>query len=285
MSNPSLSQIKIGESSKDPSEDRVKDLSNTSVPTPFKVEYQALVQNQRDAEARVHKELAVFRVNRNREFFSCSVMEAVRIIRLHLKIEKEYLLFDDEERDRQGLESFKNYVNDKVRLKQKVEDVQAREIKEEKRERDQALRKKLLSSLIKAKTSFDEAQKLKLVSEEQKGEYRSDLVWGLLLLLLFFALALWFEILDPPQFKTSIFMLINFSLSFTGGLFLMSRGGNRWFRHKPSPPISPLSCNESDVKRLVYRARVLNPDEILEAEKMIQLLESYKPHDHWPFSH
>ena len=43
MSNPSLSEIKIGESSKDPSEDRVKDLSNTSVPTPFKVEHKALV--------------------------------------------------------------------------------------------------------------------------------------------------------------------------------------------------------------------------------------------------
>lgn len=283
MSNPSLSQIKIGESSKDPSEDRVKDLSNTSVPTPFKVEYQALVQNQRDAEARVHKELAVFRVNPNREFFSCSVMEAVRIIRLHLKIEKEYLLFDDKERDRQGLESFKNYVNDKVRLEQKVEDAQARKVKKEKREIDQTLRKKLLSSLIKAKTSFDEAQKLKLVSKEQKGEYRSDLVWGLLLL--FSALALWFAILNLPQLKTSIFMLIIFSVSFTGGLFFMSRGGDRWFRHKPSPPISPLSCNESDVKRLVYRAWVLNPDEIVEAEKMIQLLESYKPHDHWPFSH
>ena len=95
MSNPSLSEIKIGESSKDPSEDRVKDLSNTSVPTPFKVEYKALVHDQRAAEAKVHRALGKFRVNPNREFFKCSVMLAVWEIRRCLTLEKEYIYFDD----------------------------------------------------------------------------------------------------------------------------------------------------------------------------------------------
>jgi hypothetical protein len=95
MSNPSLSEIKIGESSKDPSEDRVKDLSNTSVPTPFKVEYKALVHDQRTAEAKVHRVLGKFRVSPNREFFNCSKMFAVNEIRRCVTLEKEYIYFDD----------------------------------------------------------------------------------------------------------------------------------------------------------------------------------------------
>ncbi|MDA8627987.1 GIY-YIG nuclease family protein [Pseudomonadales bacterium] len=95
MSNPSLSEIKIGESSKDPSGDRVKDLSNTSVPTPFKVEYKALVDGQQNVEVKIHKALAKFRVNPNREFFNCSVMDAVLLIRKKITIEKEYMYYNE----------------------------------------------------------------------------------------------------------------------------------------------------------------------------------------------
>ena len=117
MSNPSLSEIKIGESSKDPSEDRVKDLSNTSLPTPFKVEYKALVDDQRSAEALIHSALEKFRINPNREFFNCSVMDAVLLIRKKIAIEKEYIYYNEKKwlEEQQGVEAARqldefNYV-------------------------------------------------------------------------------------------------------------------------------------------------------------------------------
>ena len=68
MSSPSLSEIKFGDSSTDPSEDRVKDLSHTSLPTPLKVEYKALVDDKRSAEALIHSAVEKFRINPKREF-------------------------------------------------------------------------------------------------------------------------------------------------------------------------------------------------------------------------
>ena len=46
MTNPSMPNlVKIGVSDKDPEEHRVRELSNTSVPEPFKVEYYAFTRD------------------------------------------------------------------------------------------------------------------------------------------------------------------------------------------------------------------------------------------------
>lgn len=92
MSSPSIKPVKIGYSSKDPSVDRVQELSaSTGVPEPFKVLYKALVVNAEGVEAKVHKALTGARTSDNREFFDVGLEQAVRCIRTHAHIEKEYL--------------------------------------------------------------------------------------------------------------------------------------------------------------------------------------------------
>ena len=75
-------------SSKDPSGDRVRELSNTSVPTPFKVEYKALVEDADTCEKTIHQALSRYRVASNREFFDCNAPLAISTIRKLLKIER-----------------------------------------------------------------------------------------------------------------------------------------------------------------------------------------------------
>ena len=91
MSSPSIKPVKIGYSSKDPSVDRVQELSaSTGVPEPFKVLYKALVVNAEGVEAKVHRPDGA-RTSDNREFFDVGLEQAVRCIRTHAHIEKEYL--------------------------------------------------------------------------------------------------------------------------------------------------------------------------------------------------
>jgi ribosomal protein S27E len=82
MSNPSLADglIKIGKSDRDPEEFRKSELNSTGVPEPFKVEYSAYVQNHHELELEIHQHFAVQRPNKSREFFTCTIMEAISAI-------------------------------------------------------------------------------------------------------------------------------------------------------------------------------------------------------------
>ena len=81
LNNPSMKLLKIGQSSKDPS-DRAVELSQaTGVPTPFKIEYIALVESYQEVERNVHRLLNSHRINPQREFFECSVNEAVQAVK------------------------------------------------------------------------------------------------------------------------------------------------------------------------------------------------------------
>jgi hypothetical protein len=81
LSNPSLKYLKVGQSSKDP-QGRASELSQaTGVPTPFEIEYSALVDEYQRVERDVHLLLAKNRINPQREFFDCSVREAVEAIK------------------------------------------------------------------------------------------------------------------------------------------------------------------------------------------------------------
>ena len=90
MSNPSFNdeRIKIGISVSDPTQ-RKKELYSTGVPEPFKVEYYALVEDYENIEKVVHQELIDKRPNKNREFFNCSIEEAVFSIKYNAKIISE----------------------------------------------------------------------------------------------------------------------------------------------------------------------------------------------------
>ena len=82
MSNPAFPNLlKIGKSKKDPTTDRVNELNQTGVPEPFKVEYYAFVEDEDYLERVVHEELASQRPNKNREFFSVKLQDAIRTIR------------------------------------------------------------------------------------------------------------------------------------------------------------------------------------------------------------
>ena len=82
MSNPAFSgeRVKIGRTDKDPAKYRVKELSDTSIPEPFKCEYWALVDNPVKVEKRVFKVLQKFRPNPKREFFDVPIPDAIAAI-------------------------------------------------------------------------------------------------------------------------------------------------------------------------------------------------------------
>jgi hypothetical protein len=86
VSNPAMSgMVKVGFSLKDGKEERPEKrpngLDNTSVPLPFIVEYAAIVENADTREDCAHARLEHCRVRRLREFFYCTVAEAIAAIR------------------------------------------------------------------------------------------------------------------------------------------------------------------------------------------------------------
>lgn len=81
MSNPCMPGIlKIGKT-KDESEIRAKQLSSsTGIPLPFKVEYIFECYNSYGLEQEIHERLKSHRVTGNREFFTASLNESIKVI-------------------------------------------------------------------------------------------------------------------------------------------------------------------------------------------------------------
>ncbi len=93
-SSPGL--VKIGFTRRD-SEARAKELSSdTGVPTPFIVEYELLTETPLACERMIHQEMILQRVNENREFFRCSVNEAIQAVR---KVAGDQILFERSRND------------------------------------------------------------------------------------------------------------------------------------------------------------------------------------------
>jgi hypothetical protein len=75
LSNPGLPGLyKIGETSKS-AEKRLKQLNNTSIPFPYKVEFSKKVINSRDSEKEVHDYFKPYRVNTKKEFFNAQLQD------------------------------------------------------------------------------------------------------------------------------------------------------------------------------------------------------------------
>lgn len=74
--------IKIGITTDQPLEMRVKQLDVTSTPLPFEVYYAAEVPDARKVERSIHDAFDDFRVRSNREFFTVSPERVVPIIKL-----------------------------------------------------------------------------------------------------------------------------------------------------------------------------------------------------------
>lgn len=92
MINPSLpNYVKIGKTTREPSE-RAKELSSaTGVPTPFILVYYKLFKDCNKAESVIHTyfEEKGARVSGNREFFEVSTNEAIDMINFYFKIEED----------------------------------------------------------------------------------------------------------------------------------------------------------------------------------------------------
>ena len=96
FSNISMPEIyKIGFTERKPHE-RANELSNTSSPTPFKVEYSLLVEEPSLIESEIHQEFIDYRVSENREFFKIDLQYAIRFIetKFNEKTKKIILLED-----------------------------------------------------------------------------------------------------------------------------------------------------------------------------------------------
>jgi hypothetical protein len=71
--------VKIGFTERGEVQRRVDELSmSSSVPLPFSVEHEVVVEDPRKFEALIHRELKRFRVSPDREFFQIDVDEAIR---------------------------------------------------------------------------------------------------------------------------------------------------------------------------------------------------------------
>jgi len=105
LSNESLDGlVKIGFSTKDP-QSRAKELSgDTGVPTPFIVEYEMLVEDPHSCEQRAHALLDDKRVNQRREFFHCSVNDAIESAKQCVDSEIIFEKFRDEPEGRMTAE-------------------------------------------------------------------------------------------------------------------------------------------------------------------------------------
>ncbi|HXG80964.1 MAG TPA: GIY-YIG nuclease family protein [Sphingomicrobium sp.] len=102
MSNASFgSRIKIGKSDRDPIHRRAE-LSSTSVPEPFVLEYAAEVDDHHVAERKIHASLRHCRPNRGREFFEIPIPEAIALIRQSCAIINERVHYKSPEEIRRA---------------------------------------------------------------------------------------------------------------------------------------------------------------------------------------
>ncbi len=150
MSNPSFSdgRIKIGKSQSDPSSFRKKELYSTGVPEPFVVEYYAFVQDYNNAEKKIHKRLSKFRPNKDREFFSIEIPEAIIKIR-ELCIIKYEEVFYKSPHEIEQIEKEKRFqLEMELREKERIATLENKKIEEQKKEEEEKRKKE---NLIKIK--------------------------------------------------------------------------------------------------------------------------------------
>jgi hypothetical protein len=136
LSNTSMPKLlKIGKTERDPTEFRVNELYTTGVPTPFKVEYFAYVNDHHRLERILHSRFESQRINLGREFFQISVEEAVIVLRQSTQVLKEKLFYKTEKEINEELKRKERHVkNEEDRLinNKKIKALEEEKIKIEK---------------------------------------------------------------------------------------------------------------------------------------------------------
>lgn len=136
LSNTSMPKLlKIGKTERDPTEFRVNELYTTGVPTPFKVEYFAYVNDHHRLERILHSRFESQRINLGREFFQITVEEAVIVLRQSTQVLKEKLFYKTEKEINEELKRKERHVkNEEDRLinNKKIKALEEEKIKIEK---------------------------------------------------------------------------------------------------------------------------------------------------------
>jgi len=138
MSNPSFSNglLKIGKSTRNPSF-RKDELDSTGVPEPFKIEYFVLVEDHDATELLIHKKLKDFRPHNRREFFNCSVPQAILTIQENAVIIEPDTVYQSPEK----IEKEKRkQAEEKIKQRRLEEENKRQELKEREEEYKRRLR-------------------------------------------------------------------------------------------------------------------------------------------------
>ncbi len=178
MSNPDHAKLKIGMTDRDPEKYRVKELSNTSVAEDYSVEYWALVEDETDIERKVHRHFDDQRPNKNREFFTCSIGEAISAIQTisgETRRDEQNNYAKYEEYKRQQEEQERRQREEEERLeKQRLEEERLEKLRiemeeqERKRVKEEQKRKRLEEERLERLRIEEEEQARKRVKEEQE---------------------------------------------------------------------------------------------------------------------
>lgn len=95
ISSPSLPNlVKVGVSRRESPWTRVKELSSSSLPIPFKAHCFVFSDDCFELESAVHKYFDAQRVNKDREFFAITPQQAIDVLKDHFKVDIWYV--DDE---------------------------------------------------------------------------------------------------------------------------------------------------------------------------------------------
>jgi hypothetical protein len=176
MSNPAMPGfLKICCSSKEPKRDRVRELSReTGVPTPFKVEYQALVDDELKEEAKLHQYFASNRVSGKEFFTGVDPSEIIGVAHrlCQIKYEDNFFVSPEEQK--------------------------AKEAKAKCREADELRRKQAAQEKVEIENAEKKKQE-KQLRRQQAEEDRKDLYWLIPLLLAAGAYGVWYYNEYPAQ--------------------------------------------------------------------------------------
>lgn len=157
--------IKVGKTTKHTSR-RMSELYSTGVPTPFELEFSAMVNNCDFSEKAAHKILSNYRVAGNREFFKISVKKALELI---LPVIGSYKIVDVKESH--GIEQICRELAYRENQRREIE--LARRIarqREDERRSDERLSKR---KSIQEKILFEEQKLGRLGSRPLKKELSS----------------------------------------------------------------------------------------------------------------
>jgi len=241
--------IKVGKTTTHPSQ-RMAELHSTGVPTPFELEFSAIVDDCEKREKSAHRALSKFRIKSNREFFKIQTKSALEIILP--KLGTFQLDFTKKSHNIESLTAELNRIQ-----KEKDESEKLRRDNEKKRLDEKINKIQTQRNLINEKIKF-EREKLNMLGQRPVMPKCSGLDSFVLFCFLPvpFGFLIWIGALQIFD-KTPIFGFICCTLLFLG--FLVNKDQNK-NKQIYELKISPFEDIESKISLLEQELEDLNLD-------------------------